>query len=149
MDVLWKVEWLLKHLNKQCRDMWVPRKWVAIDKQMLGFQGASGMKLWISYKRGGDGFQCDAICEGGYTFLFWFWHSHPPKLDPKYKHLDLAPLTKRVVYLAERLPNRWTRVCMDNLFNLKKLYTALYMAECLAHGIAQTSGRGIPPSIIQ
>ena len=30
-----------------------------------------------------------------------------------------------------------------------KLYTALYMAECLAHGVAQTSGCGIPPSIIQ
>jgi hypothetical protein len=38
---------------------------------------------------------------------------------------------------------------MDNLFNSKKLYTALHMAECLGHGVAQTSGRGIPPSIIQ
>jgi hypothetical protein len=38
---------------------------------------------------------------------------------------------------------------MDNLFNSKKLYTALYMAECLAHGVARTSGCGISPSIIQ
>ena len=148
-DPLWKVERLLQHLNKRCRDMWVPGKWLAIDEQTLGFQGASGMKLRISYKREGDGFQCDAICDAGYTFSFWFRHGPPPELDPKFKHLDLAPLAKRVVYLAERLPNKWTRVYMDNLFNSKKLYTALYMAECLAHGVARTSGRGIPPSIIQ
>jgi hypothetical protein len=41
--------------------MWVPGKFVAIDKQTIGFQGASGMKLCISYKRGGDGFQCNVM----------------------------------------------------------------------------------------
>ncbi len=148
-DPLWKVERLLRHLNKRCRDMWIPGKWVAIDEQTLGFQGTSGMKLRISYKREGDGFQCDAICDAGYTFTFWFRHGDPPELDAKYKSLDLAPLAKRVVYLAERLPNKWTRVYMDNLFNSKKLYTALYMAQCLAHGVVRTSGRGLPPSIIQ
>jgi hypothetical protein len=149
VDPLWKVERLIQHLNKRCRDMWVPGKWVTIDEQTLGFQGASGMKLRISYKREGDRFQCDAVCDGGYRFSFWFRHGPSPELHPKYKDLDLAPLAKQVVYLAERLPNRWTRVYMDNLFNSKKLYTALYMAECLGHGVARTSGRGIPPSIIQ
>jgi hypothetical protein len=62
---LWKVERLLAHLNKRCQDMWIPGKWVAIDEQTLGFQGASGMKLRISYKREGDLFQCDAICDAG------------------------------------------------------------------------------------
>jgi hypothetical protein len=146
---LWKVERLLAHLNKRFRDMWIPGKWVAIDEQTLGFQGASGMKLRISYKREGDGFQCDAICDGGYTFSFWFRHGPPPDLDLKYKHLDLSPTARRVVYLAERLPNKWTRVYMDNLFNSQKLYTALYMAETLGHGVARTSGRGVPLSIIQ
>ena len=73
-DPLWKVERLLQHLNKRCRDMWVPGKWLAIDEQTLGFQGASGMKLRISYKREGDGFQCDAISDAGHTFSFWFRH---------------------------------------------------------------------------
>ncbi len=36
-DLLWKVERLLQYLNKRCRDMWVPGKWVAIYEQMLGF----------------------------------------------------------------------------------------------------------------
>jgi hypothetical protein len=52
-DPLWKVRELLDKLNKQAKDMWVPGKWVAINGQMLGFQGASGMKLRISYKREG------------------------------------------------------------------------------------------------
>ena len=38
---------------------------------------------------------------------------------------------------------------MDNLYNLKKLYEALYRTEALAHGVALTNGQGIPPSIIQ
>ena len=38
---------------------------------------------------------------------------------------------------------------MDNLFNSKKLYEALYRTEALAHGVACTNGRGTPPSIIQ
>ena len=38
---------------------------------------------------------------------------------------------------------------MDNLFNSEKLFTALHIAESLAHGVARTSGRGVPPSIIQ
>ena len=146
---LWKVERLLAHLNKRCRDMWIPGKWVAIDEQTLGFQGASGMKLRISYKREGDGFQCDAVCDAGYTFSFWFRHGPPPELDLKYKHLDLSPTARRVVYLAERLPNKWTRVYMDNLFNSQKLYTALYITETLGHGVARTSGRGVPLSVIQ
>ena len=38
---------------------------------------------------------------------------------------------------------------MDNLFNLQKLFSALYIVEVLAHSVARTNGRGLPPSIIQ
>jgi hypothetical protein len=38
---------------------------------------------------------------------------------------------------------------MDNLFNLQKLFGALYIVEALAHGVARTNGRGLPPIIIQ
>jgi hypothetical protein len=31
-------------------------------------------------------------------------------------------LHSRVVWLAERLPNHWTRLYMDNLFNSEKLF---------------------------
>jgi hypothetical protein len=38
---------------------------------------------------------------------------------------------------------------MDNLFNSVKLFSALYRAEALAHGVARTNGRGVPAGIIQ
>ena len=146
---LWKVQHLIDELNKQAKDMWVPGIFVAIDEQTIGFQGQSGMKLRISYKREGDGFQCDAICDSGYTFSFYFRHGEPPNLGEKFNHFDLSPTARRVVWLAERLPNKWTRIFMDNLFNSHKLFSALYLAQALAHGVARTNGRGIPPSIIQ
>lgn len=150
-DTMWKIRALVDHLNKNCKDMWVPGMFLAIDEQTIGFQGMSGMKLRISYKREGDGFQCDAVCDKGYTFSFWFRHGPPPKFKPegKYKNFDLSPTALRVVWLADRLPNRWTRLYMDNLFNSEKLFSALYKAECLAHGVVRTNGRGFPNSIIQ
>jgi hypothetical protein len=146
---LWKVRKLLDKLNKQAKDMWVPGKWVAIDEQMLGFQGTLGMKLRISYKREGGGFQCNAICDGGYTYLFYFCHRPPPNVGEQYKHLELSPTARQVVWLASWLPNQWTWIYMDNLFNLQKLFTALHIAEALAHGVARTNRRGVPPLIIQ
>ena len=38
---------------------------------------------------------------------------------------------------------------MDNLFNSVKLYSTLYRADALAHGVARTNGRGVPAAIIQ
>jgi hypothetical protein len=38
---------------------------------------------------------------------------------------------------------------MDNLFNSRKLFTALYLAKALAHGVVRTTGRGLPPSVRQ
>jgi hypothetical protein len=38
---------------------------------------------------------------------------------------------------------------MDNLFNLEKLFTALMIAKCLAHGVARPTGCGVPDGIKQ
>jgi hypothetical protein len=38
---------------------------------------------------------------------------------------------------------------MDNLYNLVKLFTALYREHALAHGVARTHGRGLPDAVIQ
>ncbi len=92
---MWKVQELLNELNKQAKDMWVPGKFVAIgDEQTIGFQGASGMKLRISYKREGDGFQCNAVCDAGYTYLFYLQHGPPPNVGDQFKHLELSPTVK-------------------------------------------------------
>ena len=53
---LWKVQRLLDELNKNAAKMWIPGKWLSIDDQTLGFQGRSGIKLRILYKKEDDGF---------------------------------------------------------------------------------------------
>ncbi len=39
---LWKVQSFLDELNHHARKHWIPGKWVAIDKQTIGFKGRSG-----------------------------------------------------------------------------------------------------------
>ncbi len=70
---MWKVQSLVAELNYRARQNWIPGECVAIDKQTIGFKGRSEMKLRISYKREGNGFQCNALCNEGYTFSFFFW----------------------------------------------------------------------------
>mgnify|MGYP003894362215 CR=1 FL=1 len=146
---LWKIQPLLDELNTQARKMWTTGRWISIDEQTLGFKGKHSMKLRISYKREGDGFQCDAVCESGYTFAFWFRHGEAPTLPKEFKHLDLSPTACRVVWLAQQLPNEWTEIYMDNLFNSRKLFTALYLAKALVHGVERTSRHGLPASVLQ
>jgi hypothetical protein len=98
---MWKVQSLVDELNYWARKHWVPGKWVAIDEQTIGFKGHSGMKLRISYKREGDGFQCDAICDEGYTYWFFFRHGDAPKVGPEYNHLDLSDTANHIIWLAE------------------------------------------------
>jgi hypothetical protein len=138
---LWKVQHLLDELNKNARRMWIPGKCVCIYEQTLGFQGRSGIKLRISYKKEGDGFQCNALCDDGYTFSFYFRHWDPPTLPvpAEFKDSDLSPTAQRVVWLALCLPNVWSCIYMDNLFNSRKLFTAA----------VRTTGRGLPPSVRQ
>ena len=144
---LWKVQHLLDELNDNAQRMWIPGKWVSIDEQTLGFQGRSGIKLRISYKKEGDGFQCDAVCDDGYTFSFYFRDGDPPTLPAEFKDSDLSPTAQRVVWLALYLTNVWSRIFMDNLFNSLKLFRALYLAKCLGHGVAQTKLRK-PPVLV-
>ena len=101
---------MLDELNANARRYWIPGEWVSIDEQTLGFKGKHGMKLRISYKREGDGFQCNAVCDDGYTFSFYFRHGDAPAAPEQLKHLDLSPTARRVVWLVMQLPNQWTRV---------------------------------------
>ena len=94
-------------------------------------------------------FQCNALCDEGYTVSFFFRHDKAPKIPVKYDSFDLSDTAKRVIWLAERLPNVWTKIYMDNLYNSKKLFSALFEAKCLGHEVTRPSGRGIPDGIKQ
>ena len=59
------------------------------DEQTIGFQGRHADKLRITYKAEGDGFQCDAICDAGYTWTFFFRNKPAPQ---KWIRLGYLPL---------------------------------------------------------
>ena len=65
---LFKVEILLQHLLYNAKMCWDTGSILSIDEQKIGLQGRYVAKLRITYKRIGDGFQADTICEEGYTY---------------------------------------------------------------------------------
>ena len=62
------------------------------DEQTMGFKGKHSDKLRISYKKEGDGFQCDCLTDDGYTFTFYFRNQPAPK---NYLDLGFSPLHSR------------------------------------------------------
>ena len=139
---------MLDKLGKNAQRCWIPGKWVSIDEQTIAFKGQHGLALRITYKREGGGYQCDAVCEDGYTFSFYFRRGDAPEL-PEMKELDLSPTARRVIWLMMQLPNKWTRVYMDNLFNSRKLFSAAYRVFALCHGGFRTNGHGVAEAVIQ
>ena len=122
---------------------------MAIDERTIGFKGAHGLALRITYIQEGDGYQSDAICEDGYTFSFYFRHGDAPVLLERFNDLHLLATAKHVVYLLLKLPHLWTHVFVDNLFNSCKLYTAAYRAKKLCHRVVRHHGRGVPEHVVQ
>ena len=49
------------------------------DEQTIGFQGQCADKLHITYKVEGDGFQCDALADAGFTWTFYFHNQLAPE----------------------------------------------------------------------
>ena len=115
-----------------------------MNEQTIGFQGRHADKLRITFKKIGDGFMCDAICECGYTYSFIFRNDKVPDIIH-----DLSNTSKRVLHLIQEVPNDWINVYMDNLFNSVKLCEAAWIEKAKVHGVVRKSGRGIPTEVTQ
>lgn len=111
---------------------------LAGDEQTCGFQGRSVFKLRITYKREGDGFQCDALCLDGYTYCFYFRQSPPPA---KWTEKGFGTLHARSLALLEQLPCDWHRVTFDNLYISAKFVKAAYQLKVLVSGVARKGKR--------
>ena len=119
---------------------------MSVDEQTVDFQGMHVDKLRITYKTEGDGFQCDAICDDGYTFEFYFRNEPPPE---KYKYL--SPLHARVMSSIDSLKDKYHRIHVDNLYTSAKFFREAYRhpMKPLFAGVCRTSGRGLPNLVIQ
>ena len=138
---LWKVQKLLDWMNTISKDGWLLGKFISIDEQTIGFQGRHSDKLRITYKAEGDGFQCDAVCDEGFTYAFYFRNEPPPE---KYDYL--SALHARVMSLFDTLQEKNHRVNCDNLYISARLCREAFKhpKQVLVQGVCRVSGRGFP-----
>ena len=141
-----KVDPLLRMLQINSQNAYDMGQQLAGDEQTCGFQGRSVFKLRITYKREGDGFQCDALCLDGYTYCFYFRQSPPPA---KWTEQGFGSLHARSLALLEQLPCDWHRVTFDNLYISAKFVKAAYKIKVLVSGIARKGMRGVPKCVHQ
>jgi hypothetical protein len=99
-DPNYKIGRLMRHMQLVSQEAWDPGPDLVIDEQTIGFQGRHADKRRITYKAEGDGFQCDALCDEGYTFSFYFCNQPAPK---KYLLQGMLPLHSRVMSLFDSL----------------------------------------------
>jgi hypothetical protein len=108
-----KIDNFLSHVNRVSMEAWGMGRSVSCDEQTIGFQGRHQDKQRISYKKQGDGFQADCICENGYTYSFYFRNVAAPR---KYLRKKCSPLHARVLFLFDQLPSKNMVVGLDNLY---------------------------------
>ena len=137
---------MLSYCRGKWQANWLPGMNLSLDEMTMGFKGRSALVTRIKYKKEGDGFQCDAICEDGYCFTFWFRCDLPPRPAPK----DVSERDNRCAWLVEQLPGKWYHLWMDNLFTSWKLGEMLAVRQCLFGGTCQTADwRGLHSKVIQ
>ena len=141
-----KCEPMLSYVRHKWGICWLPGKRLSLDEETAGFKGRSAMVTRIKNKREGDGFQCDCICEDGYTITFWYRCDNLPCTpDP-----DVSPRDTRCAWLVDQLPGMWYHLFMDNLFTSWKFGEMLANRQCLFAGTCTTQDwRGLHRAVVQ
>ncbi len=103
-DPLWQVAPILIELPKNLEHLWVTGKWVAIDEQTVGFKDKHGLDLHKTYKKEGNSYQCDALCEDGYIFSFYFCHGDAPKLPELFAYPNLLATAQQAIFFKITKP---------------------------------------------
>jgi hypothetical protein len=134
---LFKVLPIIKLIRKISPLAWDCGKNVAVDEQTISMTGHHADKMRITYKRAGDGFQCDAICDDGFTFSIYFRNEPPPA---KYTSMGLSPLHSRVMWLFDQLKDKGHRCRVDNLY-----MSCRFAKFCWT----RKGGRGVPQLVCQ
>ena len=143
-----KLDEFNRHLLKIWRYAWRLKRDLAGDEQTMGFKGQHVDKLRITYKDEGDGFQCDAICDDGYTYTFFFRNQPAPK---KYLDEGFSPLHARVMALYDSLQDDFHRVRFDNLYMAAKFALASFQHQrrVMVEGVTRTHARGLCNEVVQ
>ena len=135
---------VLDDVRALCKKMWTPGKTVSIDEQTIGCQARNSGMTRIKYKREGDGYQLDAVCDGEYTFSWWpRWMAPPPDFP------DVAPTFARMLWLTKELGGRWNHIYCDNLYVSETVLRRALALQAYVAGTCRAGGRGFPPIAMQ
>ena len=144
---LYKVEPMLSNARLHWERGRRPGKNLSLDEETQHSEARSSNKQRIKHKAEGDGYQCDAIADRGYTYTFWFRCDKLPVAAEK----GVSDRDTRCLWLASRLPGRWYRLWMDNLFvsfgfgqMLAEKYEILFGGTCTTQEY-----RGLHKAVIQ
>jgi hypothetical protein len=66
-----KIDPFLKWVQTVSMSSWDLGKIISCDEQTIGFKGNHSDVQRVNYKKEGDGFLCDSICENGFTYSFF------------------------------------------------------------------------------
>ena len=144
----YKVTPFVHHVHEVSMLAWHLGCDISGDEQTIGFQGKHSDKLHLTYRAEGDGFQCDAPCESGFTFTFYF-HNQPAL--KKYLQQGYAPLHSRILGMFDQLDEKHHNCWFDNLFLCAKFCRAAFTHSNVVHIAVPTrkSGHGLPQCILQ
>ena len=144
----YKVNSFLKHLQKVSMSAWRLGRDISGDEQTIGFQGRHSDKLRITYKAEGDGFQCNALADTGFTWTFYFRNQPAPE---KWTKLGYSPLHSRILGMFDQLEEQYHNCWFDNLYLSAKFARAAYKHTNKVHisGPTRKSGRGLPKCVVQ
>lgn len=128
--------------------IWLLALAFSVDEMTMGFKGHHADKKRITYKAEGDGFQCDALCQEGFTYQVYMRNDPAPE---KYLKRGLSPLHSRVMALFDVLDDEYHHCAMDNLYNSVQFCRAAFnhAKKVLCHGVTRAGGRGIPEDVVQ
>lgn len=131
---------VLTSFRGNCEALWTLGETLSIDEMTIGCNARSALKTRIKYKREGDGYQLDALCDREYTFSFWpRWTAPPASI------VGVAPTFARMLWLIERTGGKWHRIYCDNLYISAAVLRRALALKTLVAGTCREGGRGFPP----
>ena len=143
-----KVDPFLAHIQSVSMEAWDMGRNISCDEQTIGFKGNHADKQRISYKKEGDGFLADTLCESGYTYTIYLRNMPPPK---HYVDKGCSALHARVLFMFDQLKSKYHVCGLDNLYNSVKFCRDAFTGKnkVMVHGVARKHGRGVPNCTIQ
>ena len=115
----WKVGPLLAWIQAVSMATWDMGHCLSCDKQTIGFKGNHANTQWISYKKEGDGFLADALCDNGYSYTFHLCNM--PNLQ-KYINLKCSPLHVHCLFMFDQHKDKYHVCGVDNLYSSVKFF---------------------------